>query len=441
MARPPLVRIAARSVQKNARHSAGTILAIAVGFVALVIFDGYLVFLERDQTEAIGERMMLRDVIVERPDADTARYSGRRYEDSVLRAEEQEFVDGWLAEHAAEVAARARCLYTWGSASTGKASAAFIAAGYDIADGTRLRGRFAWNTIAGRPLQREDESSVLLGRGLAALLDCEPVGSPPLFTEDGKPIAAERPFACRRSRVQLVANTASGRLNAVDAAIVGIVDGGLVEYDSKYVDMPLAVAQRLAGTTAVSIYAIRLRDATRRAAFAAELQRAADARGVSIVAMPWGEHAYAEDNRRAMKVLDVYRAIVATVVVLIAAMSVLTTMAKAVNERTREIGTLRSLGFLRRDVVALFAIEAAFLALAGTAAGTLLSLAVTVVVNHAGIVYDAGLVSTPIVAKIAVRPDAYGASAAFLAALAAAAAVLPARRAAARPIPDSLSHV
>jgi putative ABC transport system permease protein len=441
MARPPLVRIAARSVRKNARHSLGTILAIAVGFVALVLFDGYLAYLEQNQTEAIGERMMLRDVIVERPEADAARYSGRPYEDSVLGEREQAFVDGWLAEHAAEIVARARCLYAWGSASTGRASAAFIAAGYDIADATRLRGRFAWNTIAGRPLQREDENAVLLGRGLGALLDCEPDGRAPMFDGEGRPIAEERPFTCRRPRVQLIANTASGRLNAVDAGVAGIVDGGLVEYDSKYVDMPLAMAQRLVNTTAVSTYVVRLKEPSRRTAFAAALQRAADARGVSLVAMPWNAHSYAEEYRRVVKVLDIYRSIVATVVVLIAAMSVLTTMAKAVNERTREIGTLRSLGFLRRQIVALFAAEAAFLALAGTAVGAVLTLALTLVVNHVGMVYSGGLVSTPISAKVMIRPDAYLASALFLAALAAVAAIVPARHAAARPIPDALTHV
>jgi putative ABC transport system permease protein len=441
MASPPLLRIAARNVRKNARHSAGTLLAIAVGFLALVLFDGYLAFLERDQTEAIGERMMLRDVIVERPDADAARHSGRPYAESVLGEREQAFLDAWLSERAPEVAARARCLYAWGSASSGRSSAAFLAAGYDVADGARLRGRYAWNAIAGRPLQREDEGAVLLGGGLGALLDCAPVGRPPLSTRDGRPIAEERPFTCRRPRLQLVANTATGQLNAVDAEIVGLVDGGLVEYDSKYVEMPLALAQRLLDTRAVSIYVVRLKDPSRGAAFATALQAAAGAHGVSLAAIPWGQHSNAEENRRAMKVLGVYRALVATVVVLIAAMSVLTTMAKAVSERTREIGMLRSLGFLRRQVVTLFAAEAALLALAGTAIGAAASLGITAVVNRAGIVYDGGIVSTPLVAKIAVRAGTYAISALLLSLLAAAAAIVPARRAAARLIPDALSHV
>jgi putative ABC transport system permease protein len=441
MASPPLLRIAARSVRKNARHSAGTVLAIAVGFLALVLFDGYLSFLERDQTAAIGERMMVRDVLVERPDAEAARQSSRPFAETVLGDREQAFVERWLGAHAAEVAARARCLYAWGSASTGKASASFIAAGYDVADATRVRGRFAWNAVAGRPLRREDESAVLLGRGLGALLDCEPAGDPPQFDRDGLPIAVERPFRCRRPRVQLVSNTATGQLNAVDAEVVGLLDGGLVEYDSKYVSMPLALAQKLLDTTAVSMYVVRLQDPAQADAFADALRAAARAEGLALEAMPWARHSTAEENRRAMKVLGIYRGLVATVVVLIAALSVLTTMAKAVSERTREIGTLRSLGFLRGQIVTLFALEAAMLAVAGTAVGGALAAGVTLAVNAAGLSYDGGLTSMPIALKVGWRPETYALSAVFLAGLAAVAAVFPARRAAKARIPDALSHV
>jgi len=436
-----LVRMAARSVRKHARHSAGSILAIAVGFVALVLFDGYLSFVERDLNEAMGERLMVRDLMVERPGAADARTSGRPFDDAVLGEREQAFVERYLAARSGEVLARARFLYAWGSASTGKASATFIALGYDVAEGARLRGRYAWDALAGRPLQRAGADAVVLGRGLGAQLDCEAVGSLPAFGKDGLPIESERPFACRRPRVQLVASTASGQLNAVEPEVVGLVDGGLVEYDSKYVNMPLPLAQRLLDTRAVSLYVVRLVDSSRAGAFARELGAAARAEGLDLGALPWIEHASAEESRRVLRVLGVYRALVALVVVLIASLSVLTTVAKAVSERTREVGTLRSLGFLRRHVVALFALEAGLLAAVGTALGGALSLFVSLVLNRAGITYDGGLASMPMPFKVAILPGTYAVAAAFLALLAALAAVIPARRVAGARIPEALAHV
>jgi putative ABC transport system permease protein len=441
MATTPLLRIAVRSVRRNARHSAGTILAIAVGFMALTLFDGYLTFIEKDTSDAIAERFMVKDVLVERPGAIDARQSGRPFHESALGEREQAFLDAWLAAHAAEAVGHARFLYLWGSASAGRASAPFVGYGYDVAEGTRLRGRFAWDALVGRPLWKAGGDAVVLGRGLGGLLDCAPTSEAPWFGEDGLPVAEERPFACRRPRVQLVVNTASGQLNAAEPEVVGLIDGGLVEFDSKYANLPMALAQRLMDTRAVSLYAVRLADPGRAAAFSRELVAAARAEGIELEAVPWQEHISGEESRRTTKLLGTYRVLVALVVVLIAAMSVLTTMAKAVAERTREVGTLRSLGFLRRDVVRLFAVEAVLLSLLGTAVGAVAAVAVALAVNGAGITYDAGLMSLPFPLRIALVPATFAASAAFLALLATAAAVLPARRAARARIPEALAHV
>ncbi len=438
---PPLLRIAARSVRKNARHGAGSILAVAVGFVAIALFDGYLSFIEKDLSDAISERFMVKDVLVERHGAIDLRQSGRPFDESALGEREQGFLDGFLSARRAEVRARARFLYAWGSASTGKASAPFLGYGYDVQDGARLRGRFAWDALAGKPLQRAGENAIVLARGLGALLDCEGTSDRPTYGKDGLPIEEERPFACRRPRVQLVANTASGQLNAIEPEVVGLVDGGLVEFDSKFAAMPMALAQQLLDTRAVSLYAVRLVDPSRAPAFSHDLVEAARAKGLDVEALPWTEHVSGEENRRTMKLLGTYRALVALVVVLIASMSVLTTMARSVSERTREIGTLRSLGFLRRHVVELFALEAALLSTIGAAVGTALSLAITAAVNSAGITYNAGLMALPFPLKIAVVPSTYAVAAAFLAVLAALAAVVPARRAARARIPDALAHV
>jgi putative ABC transport system permease protein len=281
----------------------------------------------------------------------------------------------------------------------------------------------------------------VLARGLGGLLDCEATSDRPWLGKEGLPIEEERPFACRRPRVQLVANTASGQLNAIEPEVVGLVDGGLVELDSKYVNMPLPLAQRLLDTRAVSLYVVRLADPSHAARFSRALEQAGRAKGIELAAMPWTEHASGEENRRSMKLLGTYRVLVALVVVLIASMSVLTTMAKSVSERAREIGTLRSLGFLRRDVVQLFAIEAALLALVGTAIGAVLSLAISAAINSAGITYDAGLTSLPIPLKISLVPSTYAIAAVFLALLAALAAIVPARGAARARIPDALAHV
>ena len=89
--------------------------------------------------------------------------------------------------------------------------------------------------------------------------------------------------------------------------------------------------------------------------------------------MRWDRHKYAELYRRGMQVLGLYRTFVVLIVVAIAGMSVFSTMLKAVNERVREIGTLRSIGYRRRHIGALFTIEAAMLAGLASCLGLALS--------------------------------------------------------------------
>lgn len=441
MAGQVLLRMAWRNVRRNLRHSAGSVLAIAVGFFALAVSSGYLGHLFGEHTDRMLERFMMGHVIVEPTRATEIALGATGADLPTLGAAEQAFVDEWLAARAPEIEARARMRYVWGLASTGKSSMQFVGLGYDVDDGAKLRRRFAWDALAGKPLQHAGPGSVVLARGLAGLLDCEPTSTLPALDPEGLPIAAERPFACRRPRVQLVANTASGQLNVVEPEVAGIIDGGLKEFDVKYLAMPIAVAQRLVDDDGVSLYALALRDPSRAAAFAGELTGAARARGLDVRGVLWADHHSAVENRRASEMLRAYRVLVGVVVVLIAGLSVLTTMAKAVSERTREIGTLRSLGFLRRHVVALFAMEAALLAAIASAIGLAATLAATAALNASGITYDAGVAAQPLPLRVALMPGTWAAAGLFLAAVGALAAVVPARRAAKGRIPDALTHV
>jgi len=436
---PPLLRIAWRNVRRNARHSLGTILAIAVGFVAISVFDGYLTYLDNDNVDMYADLFMMGDLIVEpvgASDADEG-VAGR----VLLGEREQAFVEEFLASRPGEVVARMPMLYTWGFASAGKATARFITFSYDPADGVKLRRRFAWNALAGKPLQLAGESSILLEMGLGGLLDCEPTGHAPAKRKDGSMIAEERPFACRRPRVQLVASTASGQLNAVEPEVVGLIDGGLKDLDAKFAHIPLALGQKLLDTKSVSQIIVLLRDPARAKAFARDLVEAARARGLALVAVPWRDHVNGAEHRRGMRVFAVFRALMAVIVVLVAAMTVLTTMARAVSERTREIGTLRSIGFLRRHVVMLFALEAALLATIASAIGLAVTVATVAALNASGITYSAGLMAQPMTLGVSYLPATWAGAAVFLAVVAAAAAVVPARRAARSRIPDALSHV
>jgi len=127
--------------------------------------------------------------------------------------------------------------------------------------------------------------------------------------------------------------------------------------------------------------------------------------------------------------------------VAIAGMAVLMTMMKTVSERTREGGTLRSLGCRRGQVVRLFVLESAILAGCAAVLGLLATVGLTALINHAGITYKGGVLALPIALRIEYGAGAYGLAFVFLTAVAMLAALAPARSAARLAIPDALSHV
>jgi putative ABC transport system permease protein len=436
---PILVVIASRSVRKNWRHSVGSVLAVAVGFTAIALFDGYLSDFEAMLGSMMEERFMMGTLLVEGTGASAA-LSKNRAEAVYLHEPEQEFLEEYLSAHADEVTVRVRSLFVGGVATSGRASTPFAGWGYDPAEGAAVRRRFAWDTWNGRPLHEAADDSVLLGRGLAALLECAPTSQESPYAPDGLPIAKERPFQCRRPRIQLMGSTASGQVNAVEATVAGLLDAGRTEMDTQYVAMPLAMAQRFHNARDVSMYNVLLRDPLKADRFARDLRAAARARGFAIDAMPWQSSYFGEMYRQAMTFFRVFRGLMAIVVLAIAGTAVFSTMVKAVNERTREIGTLRSLGFVRGHVTRLFALEAALLSVGACGVGLLLTLAVTAAVNGAGVTYNPGTMANPIPLGVAADPVSYLRIAAFLVAVAVFAAWLPARRAARRKIPDALAY-
>jgi putative ABC transport system permease protein len=107
----------------------------------------------------------------------------------------------------------------------------------------------------------------------------------------------------------------------------------------------------------------------------------------------------------------------------------------------REIGTLRSLGFRRRHVLALFTVESAVLAAVASGVGLAATWTLTRLINAAQVSYDGGVAATPIPLTVSLVPAACLFALVFLSGVAMLAALLPARRAARLGIPDALGHV
>ena len=165
-----------------------------------------------------------------------------------------------------------------------------------------------------------------------------------------------------RDPLQLV-SPADGRLH--ELLISGIFRSGMYEYDASLVGVTIRRAQELFGLSGVvSGLAIRL-DTVERAAdvktrLAAELGRAYDVKTWMDV-----NHTLFD----ALKLEKVTMFVILTLIVLVAAVNIVSTLIMMVIEKTRDIGILKSIGASNRSVRSIFVWQGVVIGAVGIALG------------------------------------------------------------------------
>ena len=438
-----MAKLALRNVLRNWRHSAATLLAISCGFTAISLFDGFIKELIRKLDDDVTARYMVGDVIFQVVQTEKERQLSQwKYP---MGAREQKFIEQFLAADPAVVTYIKRLNFT-GYLNYENSTSFFLAQSFDVPQDAKVRGeKWAFDTIAGLPLHLSQEPSpLLLGSSLAKLIGCSQTASPQDYElKDGSLKPEDRPFSCKNAVINVAAMTENAQNNALDMRVVGIVDGGLRQLDRRLIKMPLAEAQKLLDTDKISIFSVRLKSRDESPAFLERARAALAGGGLSgaIEAISWRNHPVGRFFQGGQDILNVFRNIFMTIIVIIGIMSVSNTMKKSVNERIREIGTLRSIGFFRSHLISMFAFEAIFLSVAACFAGLVLTMIISVIVNHSGITYTAGVTSTPVLLKLLYAPKAWASSAMLLTLLAMLTGLSASFKASHMVIADTLRHV
>ena len=415
-----MARLAVRNVFRNWRHSLATVVAIVSGFAAVALLDGYLADLS-DQVYDIGiHRGMLGHVVIEKQDAAAHLFANPW--DYSLSVPEQRFVTRFISsrEGAGGKSTALRLLQASGLISNGRSSAIFLGIGYDIEEGVRFRGeRWAWDAIDGKPLHLATGPALMLGTGLAGRLDARFPGE----------------------TFQLSVTTEQSQINAVNLAAIGSVDLLTRDVNDTFIAMPLATAQSLLDTDKVTRISVLLADPTSAPLFIGDFNAAAAKEGLRLSAIPWLEHPAAASAKGGMEIISVFRDLFLLVVLVVAGMSVANTVRKSVDDRVREIGTLRSYGFRARDIQFLFSFEGLLLGFFSCTVGVAVAAGAGALITALGISYEAGVLSTPIPLRIAPVIGTWGASGAGMSLVTFAAAWLVSRRRSRMVIAESLRYV
>ncbi|AZZ35912.1 hypothetical protein CIK05_03590 [Bdellovibrio sp. qaytius] len=402
-----IFKIAFRNTLKNWRHSISALLSLSASFVSLVLFDGYIDDVKMMYIDNFAHRQMLGDIIIENKDQYSKEGISSPWEFWISK-EDQIYIKQKASEEPIKSDLIVRNINFQGMITNGIQSQILLGRGYDPVEGERMRGKnWSWNVIYGTPLDRQASPFTgALGQGLAKRLACTWVKDPNVLTFYGGYTEVDKPFECVTKELQISSTTVDGQLNAIDIDAVALMDAGYKDVDDRYIQTSLEAAQTLMNTDKVSFISL--------ATPGKNVDEVVDYLNTDVFkdkkylqAQRWQKHRLGEMFSKTMDFLSIFRNFVIIVIVVVSTLSVLNTMVKLVKERTREIGTMRSIGFLPEQVVKMFFLESLFLSLMGTGVGAVMALLLTFVFNSVKILYKAGLLSEPVAFRIAFYPQAY----------------------------------
>lgn len=400
--------LALRNVFRNRVRTAVALLAIAAGCAALIVNGGVIYNIFRELREdAIhgrhGHIQVYRRGYTENHRREHARYLIPSLEADRIVA---------LARALPHVARVTRRREFTGMISRADRFVPFVGIGVGPEEDPEFSRHMTMR--AGRPLSPDDPHGVVAGLGLSQKIDAGP-----------------------GALLTLTANTEGGALNALDATLRGVFEGGLKEYDDWTLKVPLEAAQELLGDDRIEQIVILLDRTESVPDVLVALGGAFEKEGLDLEVKPWNELALFHNQVVSLfrRELDVIKLIISTIVIL----GIANTIGMSIVERRMELATLRALGLRPGVVGRLLMTEALLTGLLGGCLGVLLGIAIAVSASAVGIPFPSPPGATrPFLGGVDVVPGIVVFS--FLLSVAATliAAAFPVWRALKRPIAETL---
>jgi putative ABC transport system permease protein len=413
------VKIGLRNLLKHKRRSFFTLGAVGMAFAAVNVFGGFMRYIYQSfsdgyvYAQAYGHLSISREGFRQQGQQNPAAY--------LLTSNDIAVIENTLRRDP-RVKLLSPELRLQGMVSNGKISTIFLARGFipEVADEIRRNLGRSWirsiHAADGKPMTRNAPQGIGVGNGMLERLGLK------LYDD-----------------AMLMALTAEGQMNALDAQVFLSFGGGGDQIGDKLILAPLSLLQRLYDVDGADTVNVLLTNDRDTDIARADLARAVRAAGVPVEVGTWYD--ICPSYLKTVDMFNVIFAFIFGIVFVIVALSVINTVSMSVIERTREIGTLRAVGLRRRGVIVLFATESGLLAVLGSVLGVLLTLLTWFLIGWLKPTWSPPMVVGRIPIEVHLVPR-YMLQAGFsLVALAVVAAVSPARRAARANIVDSLGHV
>jgi ABC-type lipoprotein release transport system permease subunit len=343
------VKLAWRNMWRNWRRTAIALVAIVLGLILLLFFDGMIT----GSDQAIfgnAVRLYGGNIQIHAP--------GYRAKASRLPMYPLDNADAVAQAASAQpqVVAAAKRINTGGIITSNEGSFPVSITGLEPTVEAPVSIQ-AENISQGRFLSADEGDAIIIGQGLADLLKVN-VGD----------------------RVKLLGRSKRGQMRQRTVTIVGIYDLGMREAEERAVFMSLPEAQTLYNLRRQATeVAVTLQDVGQEKTVLTTLKTTLP----DVEVDSW--QTLKPEIRETMETKQVFTSVMGLVVVLIASIGILNLMMMAVFERTREMGVLAALGMKGRQIMGLFLLEGTLIGLVGAVIGCLLGILLLGLVGQVGI--------------------------------------------------------
>ncbi len=169
----------------------------------------------------------------------------------------------------------------------------------------------------------------------------------------------------------LLASTTEGALNALDVTVKGTFETGTPEVDKRLIFTDIGTAQKLLNTEKVSRLGVFLS----RMGHTPDAQQRLATENPKLTVQTWEDQAFFYKSVRDLynRIFGALGIIIGVIVVFV----VTNAMSMAIIERTREIGTLRAMGTLPRQLLRSLSLEGMVLGGVGAVAGAALAFGIS----------------------------------------------------------------
>jgi putative ABC transport system permease protein len=323
-------RIAYRNLLRNRRRTAVALLTVAGGCITYLLAGGFIDWIFVQMREAtihsqLGHLQIVRPGYFDKGIADPYAY---------LLPEDRD-LQKTLTQTIKPIVITPRLSFS-GLISFHETTISFLGEGVDPAGEAQVSTRI--NVFEGQNFSSEDDRSVILGEGLAANLGVT-IGQ----------------------TVVLLATSASGSPNAVEAKVSGIFVTTSKEFDDHALRMPISVVRKLMRVTGATSWIVLL-DKTEKTP-TAKLAAMTTLPKSEFEVVPWSD--LADFYNKTVVLFSKQVNVVKTIIALIIILSISNTQTMSVLERTTEIGTSLAIGIRRNQVLRLFLLEGLLIGIIG----------------------------------------------------------------------------